>query len=97
MKGGAAEGLVHGRGGQGRDGGGGRPRRTAAVPSGCCSRIRPLDAPVRGTTGHDLALSGSYGMVRLVNRVAGKTVDVTLDVLEGESTDGGLRHQRRPG
>jgi hypothetical protein len=72
-------------------------KRTAAVPFELLQKVPPLAAPVRGIHEvHDLAVSGSYGMVRLVNRVAGKVLDVAFDVLEGESTDGGLRHQRRP-
>jgi hypothetical protein len=84
-------------------------KRTAAVPFELLQKVPPLAAPVRGVHQvYDLAVSGSYGMVRLVNRMVGKAVDVALDVLEqspssasqtapgGESTHGGLRHQRRP-
>ncbi|HYO74239.1 MAG TPA: hypothetical protein VEU33_50020 [Archangium sp.] len=73
-------------------------KRTAAVPFELLEKVPPLATPVRSVHQvHDLAVSGSYGMVRLVNGVAGKVLDVAFDVLEGGSTDGGLRHQRRPG
>ncbi|WNG46929.1 hypothetical protein F0U60_24465 [Archangium minus] len=59
--------------------------RTAAVPFKLLEKVPPLTAPVRGVHAvHDLAVSGSYGMVRLVNRVAGKVLDVAFDVLEAE-------------
>ncbi|MBZ4422525.1 hypothetical protein [Myxococcus sp. RHSTA-1-4] len=67
-------------------------RRTAAVPFRLLRKIRPLDAPVRRIHAlHDLALSSSYAMVRLANRVVGKTVDVALDVLEKRSGDARIR------
>ncbi|QRK14266.1 hypothetical protein JQX13_19710 [Archangium violaceum] len=57
-------------------------KRTAAVPFELLEKVPPLAVPVRGVHAvHDLALSGSYGMVRLVNRVAGKVLDVALDVV----------------
>lgn len=58
-------------------------KRTAAVPFRLLRKIRPLEVPVRRVHElHDLAVSTSYAMVRLVTRMAGKTLDVTLDVLE---------------
>ncbi|NMO16408.1 hypothetical protein HPC49_09615 [Pyxidicoccus fallax] len=67
-------------------------RRTAAVPFALLRKIRPLDAPVRRIQAlHDLTLSVSYGMVRLVNRVVGKTVDVALDVVEQRSGEARIR------
>ncbi|MFP2906002.1 hypothetical protein ACLESD_13275 [Pyxidicoccus sp. 3LFB2] len=72
-------------------------QRTAAVPFRLLRRIRPLDAPVRRVHElHDLALSTSYAMVRLVNRVVGKTVDVTLDVLEKRSERARIRDVEPP-
>lgn len=72
-------------------------RRTAAVPFRLLRRIRPLDAPVRRIQAlHDLALSTSYAMVRLVNRVAGKTVDVALDVAEKRSARVSIREVPPP-
>ncbi|PTL75746.1 hypothetical protein [Vitiosangium sp. GDMCC 1.1324] len=63
-------------------------KRTAARPFELLEKVPPLTAPVRGVHGlHDLAVSGSYGMVRLVNRVVGKTLDVALDVLEQQSRE----------
>ncbi|MFP2924262.1 hypothetical protein ACLESO_03380 [Pyxidicoccus sp. 3LG] len=72
-------------------------QRTAAVPFRLLRRIRPLDAPVRRIHAlHDLALSTSYGMVRLVNRVVGKTADVALDVLELRSGKARIRDVAPP-
>lgn len=71
--------------------------RTAAVPFRLLRRIRPLEAPVRRIHAlHDLALSTSYAMVRLVNRVAGKTVDVALDVAEKRSARARIREVAPP-
>ncbi|WP_164020410.1 hypothetical protein [Pyxidicoccus trucidator] len=72
-------------------------KRTAAVPFRLLRKIRPLEAPVRRVHElHDLAVSTSYAMVRLVNRVAGKTVDVTLDVLEKRSGKARIRDVKPP-
>ncbi|MCP3143690.1 hypothetical protein [Pyxidicoccus xibeiensis] len=72
-------------------------RRTSAVPFRLLRRIRPLEAPVgRVQALHDLALSTSYGMVRLVNRVVGKTADVALDVLEARAGRARIREVAPP-
>ncbi|QSQ24738.1 hypothetical protein JY651_07270 [Pyxidicoccus parkwayensis] len=72
-------------------------RRMAAVPFRMLRRIRPLDAPVRRLQElHDLALSTSYAMFRLANRVAGKTVDVALQVAERRSTRAHIREVPPP-
>lgn len=67
-------------------------KRTAAVPFRLLRKIQPLDAPVRRIHAlHDLALSSSYALVRLANRVVGGTVDVALDVLEAQSGEARIR------
>jgi hypothetical protein len=58
-------------------------KRTASRPFELLEKVPPLEVPVRGIHElHDLAVSGSYGMVRWVNRVAGTAVGVALDLLE---------------
>lgn len=58
-------------------------KRTAAKPFELLRKVPPLALPVQSLhVLHDLTVSGSYGMVRQVNRLAGTIVDVVLDVLE---------------
>ncbi|WP_164001811.1 hypothetical protein [Pyxidicoccus caerfyrddinensis] len=58
-------------------------RDTAAKPFELLQKIPSLEAPVRTVqTAHDLAVSGSYGMVRWVNRAVGGTLDVSMGLLE---------------
>lgn len=57
--------------------------RTAARPFALLRKVPPLAAPVQAVQAvHDIAVAASYGMVRHVNRAAGKAVDLALDVLE---------------
>ena len=74
-------------------------KRTAAVPFALLEQVPALAAPARRAHQvHDLAISGSYGMVRLVNRVTGKVLDVALDVLEARAAEGERESpQRRSG
>ena len=56
---------------------------TTAMPFAALRRIPPLDAPVETVQKlHDAAISGTYGMVRWVNRAVGATLDVALDLHE---------------
>jgi hypothetical protein len=58
-------------------------RHTSARPFELLEKVPGIAAPVRGVRQlHDLAVAVTYGMVRWVNRLAGKTVDVALDALE---------------
>ncbi len=73
-------------------------KRTSAVPFRLLRKLPPLETPVRHVHAlNDLALSTSYAMVRLVNCLAGKTVDVTLDVLEHRAGKARLRDVEPPG
>ncbi|MFY2562601.1 hypothetical protein ACN469_33715 [Corallococcus terminator] len=58
-------------------------RSSAAKPFEVLRLIPVLEAPV-GTLQslHDAALSGTYGMVRWVNRAVDGTLDVALDLFE---------------
>ena len=47
--------------------------------------IAPIAAPAKVVhVVHDLSVSGVYGMIRLVNRAVGKTLDVAIDVADDE-------------
>ena len=47
--------------------------------------IPPIAAPAKVVHAvHDLSVSGVYGMIRLVNKAVGKTLDVAIDVAELE-------------
>lgn len=71
-------------------------RRTAATPFELLEKVPPIALPVRGVRAvHDVALSGSYGMVRWINRLTGTAVGVALDLVEQSHTRGesGLMHR----
>ncbi len=58
-------------------------KETARRPFEILAMIPPLEVPVKGIhLIHDTAVSGVHGMIRLVTRVVGGTVDVVLDVVE---------------
>jgi hypothetical protein len=58
-------------------------KETAKVPFDILEQIPPLAVPVRGAREiHDTAVTGIHGMIRLVNRVVGDTLDVVLDAVE---------------
>ena len=58
-------------------------KETARRPFEILAKIPPLEVPVKGIQEiHDTAVSGIHGMIRLVTRVVGGTVDVVLDVVE---------------
>jgi hypothetical protein len=56
---------------------------TARLPFEILEQIPPLAVPVKGIhVIHDTTVAGVHGVIRLVNQVAGKTLDVVLDVAE---------------
>lgn len=58
-------------------------RSSAAKPFEVLRLIPTLDSPVGALQSlHDAALSGTYGMVRWVNRAVDGTLDVALDLFE---------------
>ena len=58
-------------------------KETARRPFEILAKIPPLEVPVKGIQEiHDTAVSGIHGMIRLVTRVVGGTVDVVIDVVE---------------
>jgi hypothetical protein len=67
----------------------------AALPFALLERVPKLAVPARGAHAiHDAAVSSTHGMIRLVNRVVGDTLDVVLDEVEGaRSAD----HEPPPG
>ena len=59
---------------------------TARKPFELLEQIPPLAVPVKGIhTIHDTTVAGVHGVIRLVNQVTGKTLDVVLDVIEKQS------------
>jgi len=55
----------------------------AKTPFEILEQIPPIAVPVKGIHEiHDTAVTGVHGMIRLVNRVAGQTLDVVLDVVD---------------
>ena len=47
--------------------------------------IPPIAAPAKAVHAvHDLSVSGVYGMIRLVNRAVGRTLDIAIDVADEE-------------
>jgi len=58
-------------------------KETARRPFEILEQIPPLRVPVKGIHEiHDTAVSGVHGMIRLVNKVVGGTLDVVIDVVE---------------
>jgi hypothetical protein len=63
---------------------------TARLPFEILEQIPPIAAPVKGIhVIHDTTVAGVHGMIRLVNKVTGKTLDVVLDVVEKAGGEGG--------
>ncbi|APR86804.1 hypothetical protein A7982_12153 [Minicystis rosea] len=55
----------------------------ARLPFDILEQIPPLTVPVKGVRAiHHGAVAGTHGMIRLVNRVVGDTLDVVFDVVE---------------
>ncbi len=62
-------------------------KATAARTFVVLEAIPPIAAPARVIhTVHDLWLSGIYGMIRIGNRVVGKTLEVAIDVADPGAT-----------
>lgn len=58
-------------------------KETARRPFEILAKIPPLEVPVKGIhLIHDTTVSGIHGMIRLVTRAVGGTVDVVIDVVE---------------
>jgi len=58
-------------------------KQTVKLPFDILEQIPPLQVPVKGVREiHDAAVTGIHGMIRLVNRVVGETLDVVLDAVE---------------
>lgn len=61
-------------------------KETARKPFEILEQIPPLAVPVKGIHEiHDTAVSGIHGMIRLVTRVTGQTLDVVLDAVEQQT------------
>lgn len=57
--------------------------QTAKKPFDLLEQIAPLKVPVQGIREiHDTAVTQTHGMIRLVNRVAGDTLDKVFDAVE---------------
>jgi hypothetical protein len=60
-------------------------KATAARTFFVLEAIAPIAKPARMVhTVHDVWLSGIYGTIRVCNKVLGKTLEVAIDVAEGE-------------
>ena len=58
-------------------------KETARRPFEILAKIPPLEVPVKGIhVIHDTAVAGVHGMIRLVNKAVGGTLDVVIDVVE---------------
>ena len=58
-------------------------KATAARTFVVLEAIPPIAAPARvAHSAHDIWLSGVYGMIRIGNRVVGKTLAVAIDILD---------------
>jgi hypothetical protein len=68
-------------------------RETAARSFDVLEQIPPVAIPARSVRVlHDAALASVHGVIRLVNRAAGGTLDAVLDVAErGPATPAGSR------
>ena len=63
---------------------------TAKVPFDLVEQIPGLKVPASGVRAiYNTGVSGVHGMIRLVNKVAGDTIDVVLDAVEKRAAAGG--------
>lgn len=62
---------------------------TAKMPFDVVEQIPGLKVPASGVRLiYNTSVSGVHGMIRLVNKVAGDTIDVVLDTVEQRSSTG---------
>lgn len=62
---------------------------TAKVPFDLIEQIPGLKVPASGVrTIYNTGVSGVHGMIRLVNKVVGDTIDVVLDTVEKRAATG---------
>lgn len=72
-------------------------KETAQTPFAILERIPPLAVPVKGIHEiHDTAVSSIHGMIRLVTRVTGDTLDVVLDAVEKQQSAKGVAEPDAP-
>jgi hypothetical protein len=65
---------------------------TARLPFEILEQIPKIAVPVKGLHAiHDAVVESTHGMIRLVNRVAGDTIDVILDAVEKQQAEDGER------
>jgi hypothetical protein len=58
----------------------------ARRPFEILEQVPPIAVPVKGIHEvYDTAVTGVHGMIRLVNRVTGETIDVVLDAIDHEA------------
>jgi hypothetical protein len=63
-------------------------RATANRTFDVLESIEPIATPVKVVhTFHDLSVGATYGAIRLVNKVVGKTLDVAIDVADAPSDE----------
>ncbi|MFO0760534.1 MAG: hypothetical protein U0359_28900 [Byssovorax sp.] len=56
---------------------------TMKLPFSLLEQVDPIKVPVQGIREiHDTAVTGVHGMIRLVNKVVGATLDVVIDEVE---------------
>ncbi|MFT3764924.1 MAG: hypothetical protein QM820_05315 [Minicystis sp.] len=64
---------------------------TARLPFDILEKIPPLTVPVKGIRLiHDTSVAATHGMIRLVTRAVGGTIDVVLDVVEQRAMPTGV-------
>ena len=64
-------------------------KATAARTFFVLEAIPPIAKPAKVVhIVHDASLTGIYGMIRVVNRVVGKSLDVAIDVAESSEAKG---------
>jgi hypothetical protein len=71
--------------------------QTARVPFAVLEAVPPLAVPAKGVHAiHDAAVTGVYGMIRLVNKVTGDVLDVVLDAVEKGKAEKGVAEKDGP-
>jgi hypothetical protein len=65
---------------------------TARLPFEVLARIPEIAVPVKVIHAiHDAVVTSTHGMIRVVTRVAGDTMDVVLDAVEKQQAEEGER------